>query len=158
MDRPKDIVVRREFTQTARCTGHCCAGFIIGDSPKHKDLMNYLNGTTFINGRQDEGPKIAEMLILLPRNKWRPWKTGPKATELRPTYTCKWFDGTNCTNYENRPNLCRDHPPPNDTADDGHCSYEGCTRRIALTKVTLPILRNGHCEKARALMKRSADE
>lgn len=41
-------------------------------------------------------------------------------------YTCKHFDGENCTNYENRPDLCRRYP------NSGRCEYAGCTAGCAV--------------------------
>lgn len=42
---------------------------------------------------------------------------------ITPIYTCKHFDMTtrNCTNYENRPTMCRDYPY------DRKCDHKGCT-------------------------------
>lgn len=43
-------------------------------------------------------------------------------------FTCKHFDTEtrNCTNYENRPNMCKNHP--------GHegCNYKACTYKLEL--------------------------
>lgn len=40
-------------------------------------------------------------------------------------YTCKHFDGESCTNYDNRPNMCRKYPYYN------RCNYAGCTWKAA---------------------------
>jgi Fe-S-cluster containining protein len=57
--------------------------------------------------------QVAEMVIYQ-----RPHESGEGYM-----YTCKHFDEetNNCTNYENRPRMCRDYPY------GGVCSYEGCT-------------------------------
>jgi len=42
-------------------------------------------------------------------------------------YTCKHFDGENCTDYENRPIMCSSHPYKR------ACGYKACTRKCAVT-------------------------
>ena len=44
----------------------------------------------------------------------------------RHEYTCKHFDGTNCTNYEGRPNMCRDYPAGYKGAFNNPCDRAAC--------------------------------
>lgn len=85
----------------AGCTGACCEKFWL---PYTKEGFQQLaDGGKTLNGSRQEAQKIADMII-------------PLGFELndkgRLAYTCKWWDkGTRlCTNYQDRPNVCRDHP------------------------------------------------
>ena len=97
-----------------RCTGHCCRVFHLPYSPEEMEAKK---------STIQDGEFIADMIILL--GKGKSWPDCP-SSELGGEsyfYTCKHFDGTNCTAYEKRPNMCRLYPYGN------ACKYEGCTMK-----------------------------
>jgi Fe-S-cluster containining protein len=76
------------------CRGLCCQRFPIGISP-HSEVLKFLE-----KGKQfEEYRKISEMLILI-------------SDEEQAIYTCKHFNMETrlCTNYPNRPDMCKDYP------------------------------------------------
>ena len=66
-------------------------------------------------GEVFEGDILKEMLIPLD------YEPTGEGYNKRYYYTCKHFDGENCTNYEGRPQMCRSYP------DGGKCVQLGCT-------------------------------
>lgn len=99
-----------------RCTGHCCRLFILeGD-------YGYFQSSETIH-RLKDGQFIADMLIPLEVECSKPGYH---------YYTCKHFDGQNCTQYENRPHFCKSYPD-----DSGICSVKGCTAECAGKNGTL---------------------
>jgi len=93
-----------------RCSGHCCAVFSLTDPFEKIDTDEW-------EDRSHEGDKIRNMVI--PLDEYEPWKS--PGGQTRYFYTCKHFDGQNCTNYENRPLMCSSYP------DDQKCVQLGCT-------------------------------
>lgn len=96
----------------SRCTGHCCRRFNL---PAPLDeIVRRRNPDVCPPGEKhiEDGDKLAEMLIPLddqgPVNYW---------------FTCKHHDPVSgdCTNYENRPRMCREYPYGRD------CEYDDCT-------------------------------
>lgn len=85
----------------SRCTGHCCKGFFIP-----------LDALT-APGREwtEDDRKIADLVILLE----------PRGAEGQWVCTCRYFDGINCLNYEDRPYMCSAYPYGK------HCNFAGCT-------------------------------
>lgn len=83
-----------------RCTGHCCRKFNMYVTIQ--DLKDDLAKAP--NGKHDpiECAKLIEMLIPL----------GVNAPVEGYFYTCKHLDTVtgDCTNYANRPLMCRDYP------------------------------------------------
>ena len=81
-----------------RCTGRCCKSFIIRSSPE--EIRQRAEETSDPRWKA-EFTKIADMIIHL-------------GTEdsYHHRYTCKHFDAKthNCTDYEHRPEMCRDFP------------------------------------------------
>lgn len=102
-----------------RCTGACCRSFPLSFDP----LLTGVEVIAALRGAQQrdehgepklgldgeplmwnltEGAAIADMVLPL----YGPY---PKDAKAQARFTCRHFDGSNCTNYENRPDLCRDH-------------------------------------------------
>ena len=92
-----------------RCTGRCCRDFIIRRSPK--ELRRDADEAT--PRWKAEYTKIADMVVHLRA-------TGRFGDEHH--YTCKHFDSetNNCTDYENRPEMCRNYPYGDP------CGFEEC--------------------------------
>lgn len=104
-----------------RCSGNCCRefslpftpaelaakafwAFALGEGPLG-DPITYLHGI--------ELSKIAQLAVFVrmckpgdPNPAGSPNTTGAN----HPVYTCRHFDGANCTVYNERPNMCRDYP------------------------------------------------
>jgi Fe-S-cluster containining protein len=93
----------------SRCTGHCCRVFSLPNSPKEVASKEFREGVV-------DGEIISDMVIPLD---YEPLEDDGKP--YRWFYTCKHFDGENCTNYEGRPMMCRTYP------DGGKCVQLGCT-------------------------------
>ena len=92
-----------------RCTGHCCRFFCLDDPYEEIQTKEWQD-------KMLEGEKIAEMVIPL----------GVVGSEAKQHYyTCKYFDGANCTNYENRPLMCSAYP------HGRGCGVKGCTSSCA---------------------------
>lgn len=120
----------------SRCTGHCCKRFYLPLSPADLELAceaqrqkdagdtvelwrDFKGDQHGVVGMDGEIVQIAGMVELV--------DTIQKSaiTDSREHfYTCKNFDGQNCTIYESRPPMCRNYPGYN---GEGHCNYPGCT-------------------------------
>lgn len=83
-----------------RCTGHCCRRFHL--DPDAVERLLHEPETL------RDGVQIRDMLL---------------PTGEEDYWTCVNYDpeGTACKIYDERPEMCREHPP------SGACSYEGCT-------------------------------
>lgn len=100
-----------------RCAGDCCRRFSLPFSPRE------------LRRRADklvDGEQVRDMVIYLGRQ--RPGKMHidwpeKHAKDKRHYYTCKNLsaDGTSCTIYETRPQVCRSFP------NGTQCPYKGCT-------------------------------
>lgn len=83
---------------TERCTGHCCSRF-----PLHTDSDGKFTHATF--AARDpatiiDGEFVADMVIPV---------LGPQPEGVPDQWTCKHYDGHDCTAYEQRPEMCRNH-------------------------------------------------
>ncbi len=98
-----------------RCTGHCCRVFTLPYDPA--GLAEVCNEP----GRVVDGPYIADMVIHLGSGTAddlglapdvRPaWAADNRDKDLLSHwYTCRHFDGNNCTAYETRPSMCKRYP------------------------------------------------
>lgn len=94
--------------EMSRCDGQCCYAFPLWNSSRSfgPGDLEELAATSI------DGAVIAAMLIPLEG----PWPEGAS-----PRWTCRHFDGAGCTDYENRPKLCRDHGAVH------RCDVPGCT-------------------------------
>lgn len=92
-----------------RCTGHCCSIFTLPESPQEVKSEEF-------GDKVVDGDVISDMLI--PLTDYEPFNS---EGQIKYFYTCKHFDGKNCTNYENRPLMCSDYPY------GGNCAQLGCT-------------------------------
>lgn len=109
----------------ARCSGHCCRRFIVpviaglGGLDEFKKLS-----APGVDPRYDadEHRYIADMLIDTGVDTDTDPLGGSKVDPPQRVYKCKHFDGTNCTVYEQRPDMCKSYP------SYGACNVEGCTR------------------------------
>lgn len=100
------------------CNGNCCQDFILSYSPAYMETLKE-------NGNDDER-HTAGMVIYLGYYDTDPdlFPEDHKRYEGNDAhhYTCKHFDTKTrlCTDYENRPNMCRSYP--NGIA----CTFKGC--------------------------------
>ncbi len=131
--------------ETQRCSGHCCKRFSLPFSwmevqffkkaiargiPKINNPRSKWGGTWDLQSA--EFKQVIDMLIPLSshieecqfvrRDKYSPMRRHPFDVRQHH-YTCRYFDGVNCTIYENRPPMCRSYP------SSGRCDYAGCTRK-----------------------------
>lgn len=119
-------------TETARCTGHCCRAFILGDNltpvklgqmvrerKLDKLTHRWVTQALVYLGHHDHNP-----------NSGRPTDSGNKGH----WYACRRLtDAGNCGDYVNRPWTCVDYP------HGRQCDYTGCTRQTAgQTKLLSP--------------------
>jgi Fe-S-cluster containining protein len=106
-----------------RCTGACCKEFYLPRGPAQfaAEALGFFLLAEFGNPRDrqpnadhaEELSKIAQLAV--PTREIGKGDTMPSgkayAHEDRvQLYTCRWFDGTNCTVYETRPSMCRRYP------------------------------------------------
>lgn len=94
-----------------RCTGHCCEDFILPYSPEELH--------TKMRGHKDD-PLIQRMVLYL--GKYRAANQDFPGGAEGHHYTCRYFDkkSRDCTIYEQRPDMCRDHPY------EKPCTFKGC--------------------------------
>lgn len=135
---------------TSRCTGHCCKDFTLPISPMQfawwaklvklgkKPIFWRLYGPrrsfgdmargAVTNHIPEEIAKVADMVIFKFASKTCLGNPGRKIPHLLYHYTCRHFDekSGNCTNYANRPDMCRSYP------NGGMCKYKGCTNTCGL--------------------------
>lgn len=125
-----------------RCTGHCCKSFILPwispdtferERLKYKDnedISKIFDMVIYLGNDPNQLPEIAKKIIPIDNLK----NYNPDAYKKSHYYTCKWHDTLtgNCTNYENRPNMCRIFPDIADTNLNGSCEFNGCTKRFSL--------------------------
>lgn len=111
----------------ARCSGHCCRGFTMPQSPEriwamYEDWLKQSNGSfAMVNDIH----LVAPMLVYL--GVTDKYVSGAKIPngEVLHLYTCKHHDEKtgNCSIYEHRPQMCRDYPY-------GYaCTFKDCTMR-----------------------------
>ncbi len=98
--------------ETSRCTGHCCEYFTLSSPIEH--IRSWVDHPDSTPNLRKEYWNVADMVIQL-----------PDEDDGTPRFTCRHFDTEtrNCTNYENRPKLCREHGV--NTA----CAQPSCTLR-----------------------------
>lgn len=98
------------------CSGHCCEQFWLPYSPEKIHEMAKDNNIV-MNENPKEMELISEMIILLKE----------PDDGLQYMYTCKHFNKQTrlCMNYDNRPNVCRNHP------SGQPCYSDGCTHEFA---------------------------
>jgi len=100
----------------SRCTGHCCRRFTV--SAPLEEIQRRRNADVCPPGETwiQDGDKLAEMLIPLET-------TTREDGSTAYWFTCKHHDATSgdCTDYENRPRMCREYPYGRD------CLYDECT-------------------------------
>lgn len=99
---------------TSSCNGSCCRHFSIGLTPEELRVgMNIL-----------DGDKLRSMLVHLGHFEVGQVEPSGKIAEYESDfYTCRHFDAATslCTDYDDRPAMCRDYPY------GGVCRYEDCT-------------------------------
>ncbi len=103
---------------TERCTGHCCRSFPLSIDMQASavEVMAQLKaGPGGGRGSYLDAEYVLDMIIPI---------QGPRLEGLpQHAFTCRHFDGDNCTAYEARPKLCREH------GISGSCDHrdKGCT-------------------------------
>lgn len=117
-----------------RCTGHCCRCFTLTHTPEwiRNEIARLRDSRRVVDVFwREDAQKVLDMIVPLgkltieERESIVETNHEFQSPEPRECYTCKHFDGTNCTNYENRPDLCRRYP------NGGRCEYAGCTAKCA---------------------------
>lgn len=117
--------------ELSRCTGQCCEAFTIQGKTlqevkeKYEEaLKNNSNDKQYIKDLF----RIQDMLIDLGKHLTHPIHPEIKIKTQEPVtfFTCKYFNKETrlCTDYDNRPKMCKDYPFYN---NDGKCEYPGCT-------------------------------
>jgi hypothetical protein len=109
--------------ETARCTGHCCQAFALGDGVSPVEL-----GQKVREGALSPLMKrwVTTALVYLGAYHHNPVSGRTGNGRLRYWYTCtKLSDAGSCMDYVNRPWTCRDYPHGRE------CIYEDCTRKTA---------------------------
>lgn len=123
-----------------RCTGDCCRSFTFPVGPEElKDLYeqwaDIQQGDSIDMGLVPQKVRrlIQDIHLIYPMVKYLGRREMPNhfnpsdeflqtgKTPKEHIYTCKHFDGRNCTIYDIRPRMCRRYPYNSD------CNYEGCT-------------------------------
>ena len=133
----------------SRCTGGCCKNFILPFDPMM--VENYKRRITagqkeiiYDQGRyngyfgviSNNLSQVLDMIIYKRTDWYNPqYARGSKKDKQsrygsmrnkynrNHVYTCKHFDGKNCTIYLERPNICRQH------GNNNSCTYRGCTNK-----------------------------
>lgn len=100
------------MTDEARCTGHCCRVIHVGVGASRREIEEIA-----IREGSREAWFIVDMLRPLVGDD--PKGTGRWFTEADRRYTCRHFDGVNCTAYEERPDMCRNYPYGRPCPEDG---------------------------------------
>ena len=98
-----------------RCEGHCCESFSIDRAMVWKLLTQGYEGHA---NPEEDSYKVIRMIKTTDA---RP--EGQEGEENKSLYfTCKKYDPEtkSCTDYENRPNMCRNYPSGN------RCEYKNC--------------------------------
>lgn len=117
-----------------RCTGHCCKAFSLPYSLD--DMRRLYKGAVADLGKrnyttEDRRLRLLDMVkiypILVPLSGGRPGThpDGPsRQSGTRYYYTCRHFKDGQCTNYERRPQMCRNYPAYHSKE---LCEYAACT-------------------------------
>lgn len=92
-----------------RCTGACCKDFTLKYSPEEFEAKK--------NDLQD-GLQIAGMIVYL--GKYAETDMIDNDPSDQHHYTCRNFDGKDCTIYDTRPRMCRTYP------NGDPCRYRDC--------------------------------
>jgi Fe-S-cluster containining protein len=124
-----------------RCTGGCCREFSLPTTPEQ--LRADASAASIAPALRDEFLKIADLAVFvrtLERGGPMPnGKTYDGATPV-PIYTCRFFDGANCTNYDERPNMCRGYPYDRPCEHGDACEFDDAREGRHPGKVSLPVL------------------
>ncbi len=117
---------------SGRCTGHCCRRFFLGVSlDELRAELERVDRGESSRYNPTELRIVVPMLVLLEENvdpdevdnfvKHDPPRE--RAVSRGYWYTCRHLNVMtgDCTNYEGRPNMCRDYPY------GGACNYAECT-------------------------------
>lgn len=151
-EESNEYLLLPRIIETERCTGHCCRRFSlpipwmkvkmikkaiargIQDIPTGKPFRTW-------NIASEDFQKTMDMLIPLGEFReevqFQRGHRSRKNEERQYHYTCRHYDGRNCTIYESRPAMCRNYP------DGRKCQYRGCTRRTeeeTICKMEIPPL------------------
>lgn len=106
--------------ESSECSGDCCNGFVLStfDAPTHDGVIAQIR-----DGNWKDGAYIADMLL--------PY-TGAPPDGARPTtyprFTCKHFIDRRCSQYEKRPQMCRDF------GVTYYCEFDRCTMQPRYSK------------------------
>ena len=109
-----------------RCTGNCCREFALPAAP---EMLRTWAETEKVPALAAEYRKIADLAVFVrtcgpgdPMPSGKPYGDG----EPVPIYTCRFFDGAtgNCTNYDERPNMCRAYPYDRPCEHGDACTYD----------------------------------
>ena len=116
-----------------RCDGQCCARFIMRQS--YPQLLEWRDQAESDPTGASGGWEIAMIAnMLVPLGMYEAGDVLPEGVVLpeheypRFAYTCKFFNGADCTNYEHRPKMCRTHGIQYECQYIGCVLYAGCAR------------------------------
>lgn len=116
----------------SRCSGQCCRLFIVPAVHDVGGLDGFKRQSApGVDPRFDttEHRYIANMLIDTGNDVEFDPLGGLKLEQPQRAYKCKHFDGSNCTAYEARPDMCRLYPSYHGSCNVKGCTYEAETQR-----------------------------
>ena len=133
--------------RSRRCTGHCCRAFTFGDSRSVEEALTCRYDST-ANQLLDfpDGDKLLDMLVSLGRD-IENYPDDTKAvipnlerelnrpmTQRDCRFTCRHIKDNQCTNYADRPEMCKEFPRYEPYSFLGACTHNGCTHRYNIFK------------------------
>jgi len=151
-EEPEDENPLPPQDKKGRCSGHCCKAFQIGGLSLEELQHEYecwlrgqtgerltMSGTSLEEGRRFRAMKtvrgdihvVYPMLIPLGKVKKNPLALvddqgpAPKDWEGIHMFTCKHFQGGNCTIYDVRPLMCRSYGLQEKSCEFVECTWDG---------------------------------
>ncbi len=134
-----------EVITKGRCTGECCRMIMVNATPEAiaftaawRQLKRRSGNGFWKFAPDDDSEFVAKHFIPVKYSNIHP-EAGVRIAKPNMLYRCPFWDGQTklCTNYDNRPSLCRRH------GVEAECSTPGCTLRTAvrLTQSSLDLQR-----------------
>ena len=119
-----------------RCTGNCCRQFSLPWT--HTELASWLRNEALPDGMRsldDETGGEVSMIVAMTR---------PAPNGDEHAYTCILFDGSGCTAYEARPEMCSAYPYGKRCEHGKRCSWtegrRGAHGRPEKMRLRLPVV------------------
>lgn len=125
----------------SRCTGACCREFFL---PPLDQLAAEALWFAVLGDIADAAERIAIVAMVVPVRLCRPGNPMPsgrineEGEEM--VYTCRHFDGANCTIYERRPHMCRNFPYGRPCPYGDACTWDEGREGA---RIRLPVVNDG---------------